>query len=140
MDEPEISRRTGECTGLLGASGVTAVVGKDCEWETDEEGEQLLQVELSGFFQDDVTKSTNLGAKFIGLNTERPIAQLGGQVFSGKYTETVGTSVFFKSTELNEEVVNDPVFSTKPTESVEYFSQTGRKLILKRVFLNENKK
>ena len=142
MEEPERSGRRGECTGSVGASEVTAAVArKDTEWETDEEeGEQLLQVELSGFFQDDISNNPNREAKFIGLNTKQPIVQLGGQVFSGKYAETVGTSVFFKTTEINDEVVVDPVFSTKPTESLEYFCQTGRKLTLKRVFLNERKK
>ena len=142
MAEPEISRRRwrGECSGAVGASEVTAVESKDSEWETDEEEEQLLQVELSGFFQDDLSKNPNLEAKFIGLDTKQPIVQLGGQVFAGKYTETVGASVFFKATGHDDEVVDDPVFSTKPTESLEYFCQTGRKLTLKRVFLNGRKK
>lgn len=120
---------------------VAAVGSKDSEWETDEEEEeqQLLQVELSGFFQDELGKNPNLEAKFIGLDTTQPIVQLGGQVFAGKYTETVGTSAFFKATGYDDEVVDDPVFSRKPAQSLEYLCQTGRKLALKRVFLNERK-
>ena len=126
-------------TGPVGATGAAAQ-SKDCsEWETDEE-EQLLQVELSGFFQDDLSKNPSLGAKFIGLDTKEPVVQLGSQVFAGKYTETVGTSVFFKVSEGDDDVVDDPVFSGKAAGSLEYICKTGRKLTLKRVFLNERKK
>jgi len=143
-EEPEVLRRRGECAGSVSASEVAAGTREerkeDSEWETDEEGEQLLQVELSGIFQDDLTKNPNSEAKFIGLDTRQPIVQLGDQVFAGKYKETVGMSVFFKVNEYNGEICDDPVFSKRPNESLEYHSQTGRKLTLKRVFLNERKK
>jgi general transcription factor 3C polypeptide 6 len=111
--------------------------GED-EWETDDE--QLLQVELSGFFQDDLRKNPDLHTKFVGLDTDEPIVQLGSQVFAGKYAETVGTSVFFKAQDSAETVEvgkSDPVFSNKPTVPVEYFCKTDRKLQLKRVFLSK---
>ena len=58
----------------------TAARQEDCEWETDEEGEdQLVLVELFGTFTDDLVKDTDLGAKFIGLDTARPMVQLGNQ-------------------------------------------------------------
>ena len=143
-EEHEILRRRGEPAGSVSASEVAAGAREerkeDSEWETDEEGEQLLQVELSGIFQDDLTKNPNRAAKFIGLDTRQPIVQLGDQVFAGKYKETVGMSVFFKVNEYSGEIVDDPVFSKRPNESLEYHSQTGRKLTLKRVFLNEKKK
>ena len=128
-------------TAPVGAAGAAAQSKDSSEWETDEE-EQLVQVELSGFFQDDLRKNQSLGANFIGLDTKEPIVQLGSQVFAGKYTETVGTSVFFKVNEGEGQgdVVDDPVFSAKPPGSLEYICKAGRKLILKRVFLNERKK
>ena len=61
----------------------TASSDEDCDWETDEEGEvegqQLVLVELFGTFTDDLIKDTDLGAKFIGLDTARPMVQLGNQ-------------------------------------------------------------
>ena len=58
----------------------TAASEEDCEWETDEEGEdQLVLVELFGTFTDDLVKDTDLSAKFIGLDTARPMVQLGNQ-------------------------------------------------------------
>jgi general transcription factor 3C polypeptide 6 len=104
-------------------------------WETEEE--QLVQVELSGFFQDDLSKNPKLHTKFVGLDTEQPVIQLGNQVFAGKYTETIGTTVYFKASRTDSDDVDkaDPVFDNKPTEPVEYFCKTDRKLLLKRVFL-----
>ena len=53
---------------------------EDCEWETDEEdGEQLVLVEMFGTFTDDLVKDPDLHAKFIGLDTTRPMVQLGNQ-------------------------------------------------------------
>ena len=59
------------------------------------------------------------------------------QVFAGEYREAVGTSALFEFTAENGD--SDPVFSVKPTQSVDYVCKTGRKLVLKRVFLNEKR-
>ena len=50
----------------------------------------------------------------------------------------MGTTALFElTTESSAE--SDTVFSTKPTQSVDYVCKAGRKLTLKRVFLNEKK-
>ena len=55
----------------------------DCEWETDDEGDaaadQLVLVELIGTFTDDLVRDPDLRIKFIGLDTARPMVQLGNQ-------------------------------------------------------------
>ncbi len=47
-------------------------------WETEEE--ELVHVELSGTFQDDIGRQPGILTKLVGLDTERPIVQIGGQV------------------------------------------------------------
>ena len=58
---------------------------EDCEWETDDEGDeaapadQLVLVEIIGTFTDDLVRDPDLRVKFIGLDTARPMVQLGNQ-------------------------------------------------------------
>ncbi len=132
-DQRDRSRKEGLSVGPATAGGGN---NNDDGWETDEE--QLVQVELSGFFQEDLRNNLAAGhAKFVGLDTDQPIVQLGNQIFAGKYTETVGTSVFFKASDQEEAAAGDPVFSNKSSEPLEFLCQTDRKLQLKRVFLSK---
>ena len=63
-----------------GCDAAATAESEDCEWETDEEdGEQLVLVEMFGTFTDDLVKDPDLHAKFIGLDTARPMVQLGNQ-------------------------------------------------------------
>lgn len=116
-------------------------------WETDEE--QLVHVQLSGIFQDDLAGNPALLTKFVGLDSAAPVVQIGNQVFAGQYENTLGTSVFFKakSDDANdgddeaesEDKEEDPVFSPRPQNKIEFVHKTDRKLVLKRVFLNKKK-
>lgn len=113
-------------------------IDSDSDWETDEE--QLVHVHLAGVFQDnDSKKFAPEEAKFIGLDTQEPLVQIGNQVFAGKYQQVLGTSVFFKrksDEDLNDDQ-EDPVFDTLPKSELDYLAKTGKKLILKRVFIKE---
>ncbi len=123
-------------------------------WETEEE--ELVHVELSGTFQDDIGRQPGILTKLVGLDTERPIVQIGGQVrdlhfftsvvlyetscslsqvFEGKYVQSAGTSVFLRPSDRDTEGA-DQVFDKLPSKQVEYLCKTDKKLVLKRVFLN----
>ena len=107
----------------------------ESEWETDEE--ELVHVELSGIFQDDILRKPEVITKCVGLDSQEPIVQLGNQVFAGKYTEVVGTSVFFQVEDVTEEDEVDPVFGKPSDQKLNYLCKSGKKLVLKRVFLNK---
>jgi hypothetical protein len=62
-------------------------VETDEEWETDEE--VLVQAELTGIIQANPLADENVKVKFIGLDTESPIAQFGNQVFFTIRTEDI---------------------------------------------------
>ncbi len=64
--------------------------------------------------------------------------QLGGQVYSGQYEDTVATSLFFTQTEnplSADDTATDPVFGRHVPVNVEFLDSTRKKLKLKRVFL-----
>ena len=68
-------------TGIKkGCDNAATAASEDCEWERDDgEEEQLVLIELFGTFTDDLVKDPDLRAKFIGLDTARPMVQLGNQ-------------------------------------------------------------
>lgn len=103
----------------------------DSDYETEEE--TLLHVEVSGLLQEDLRLSSSTPVRFIQLDSDQPLVQVGNQVFIGEFQDTVGTSLFFSQSENREEV--DPVFGRQITTKVEYLNSSRKKLKLKRVFL-----
>ena len=120
----------------------SAIGGRESDsegWETEDE--ELVHVELSGIFQDDLRRDPNLLKRFFGLETNEPLVQIGAnQVFSGNYNQTPGTSVFFlkneEPTPEEGEEQNDPLFSNR-SNKLEYLCKADTKLVLKRVFLKK---
>lgn len=134
--------------------------GTDQHVETVEEvlDSELVQVEINGIFQDLFGKSAgdpttcsatgggqDLGAKFVGLDGEQPIVQIGNQVFAGTWEHTLGTSLFFTLEDVAEATSSssgaaaatlDRVFENSPADKATAFAcKADKKLVLKRVFL-----
>lgn len=133
--------------------------GTDQHVETVEEvlDSELVQVEINGIFQDLFGKSAggpttcsagggqDLGAKFVGLDGEQPIVQIGNQVFAGTWEHTLGTSLFFtledtveatSSSSSSSAATLDRVFENSPADKATAFAcKADKKLVLKRVFL-----
>lgn len=105
----------------------------DLDYETDEEC--LVHVAVSGILQEDLTHLTKDQFSFIDIDNQRPLVTIGNQAFIGQYQDSVGTSVFFKSSESV--APRDAVFSREPVTQVKYLDSTRKKLVLKRVFLNK---
>lgn len=92
-----------------------------------------MHVEVSGLLQEDLQLQSSTQVRFLQLETDRPLVQVGNQVFVGEFQDTVGTSLFFSQTENTEPV--DPVFGRQINTKVEFLDSTRKKLKLKRVFL-----
>jgi len=103
----------------------------DSDYELEEE--TLLHVEVAGVLQEDLALTPDTPIRFIDLASANPLVQVGNQVFSGTYEDTVGTSLLFKQKENTDPV--DDVFGRHVTTKVEYLDSTQKKLKLKRVFL-----
>lgn len=101
----------------------------DSDYEV--ESECLLHVEVSGLLQEDLSLHSDI--RFIQLDSDKPLVQVGNQIFEGEYEDTVGTSLFFSQTENTEPV--DPVFGHKVPYTTQFLDSTRKKLKLKRVFL-----
>ncbi|TRY62593.1 hypothetical protein TCAL_10819 [Tigriopus californicus] len=127
------SQNTGEKTFTKSSNSVNE---SDSEWESD--GEELIHVELTGIFQDELKRNPDIQIKFIGIESEHPIVQLGNQVFEGEHSQTLGTSVIFtKKSGTDPTSANlDPVFQRPIGDSLEYLCRSDSKLLCKRVFLN----
>lgn len=114
-------------------SGAAGHHSPDSDYETDEEC--LVHVSVSGILQEDLTHLTRDQFSFIDIENQRPLVTIGNQAFIGQYQDSVGTSVFFKSSEST--TPKDAVFSKEPNSQVNYIDNTRKKLVLKRVFLNK---
>ncbi|CAB4055091.1 unnamed protein product [Lepeophtheirus salmonis] len=78
--------------------------------------------------------------EYLHVEVSEPVVQIGNQVFIGKFSWSLGSSVFFRHTEkssTNFEEEVDSVFSHKPQKPLEYFQKANKKLILKRIFLKK---
>lgn len=145
-DNKDLSKSVGQDDSNTGCSS-------NCQCNVFEEevlAEELVHVEINGIFQDLGTGAgSDLSAisKFVGLESEQPIVQIGNQVFAGTYEDCVGTSLFFTlGTSDREEADDDDddqeglsgaqkVFDNRPKKKVEYLCKSDKKLVLKRVFL-----
>jgi len=111
---------------------------EDGGWVTDEE--ELVHVCLSGTFAEDELsrQAGRREPRLLGLDTEEPIVQIGGQIFVGKHGHAAGTFVFLKVSEPTD-ANTDPVFKKRAGQAVEYSHKTQRKLSLRRVFLKRRR-
>jgi hypothetical protein len=134
------SRRNGN-TSSVSAAGTNPVIDTEPEEEWTVVGEQLVHVELSGVYQDDLfTKNSQafegVISQWTGLESAEPIVQIGEQVFAGTFEDDVGTSVFFRCEETSSSSSQDPVFEREtPNLKAKFECKTDKKLLLRRVFL-----
>jgi general transcription factor 3C polypeptide 6 len=110
----------------------------DSDYEVEDS--VLLHVEAPGVIQEDFQQLDHSQISFIQVDTESPLVQLGHQVYTGTYEDTVSTSLFFTQrdnlpTEDSTGQAVDPVFGRHVPTQVEFLDSTRKKLKLKRVFL-----
>ncbi|ESP02456.1 hypothetical protein LOTGIDRAFT_237960 [Lottia gigantea] len=94
----------------------------DCQIE-----ETTVVVELNGLTDTEFLKKDNVQCKVLGINTEKPLLQLGTNIFSGEYKDSVGTYLLLNKKSEQDAGVSD----------VEYHSKTTKTLVMHRTFLNE---
>jgi general transcription factor 3C polypeptide 6 len=123
----------GRPTATRGSPKRDTVKTEDCDWETDEE--EMVHVQLSGIFQSELLGAAQAQAKFVGIETEQPIVQIGGQVFVGKYEDVAGTAVFLRQEQQEPGPEKEDDFA-RP-HPAEFVCQTHKRLVLRRVFLRE---
>ncbi|XP_029471925.1 general transcription factor 3C polypeptide 6 isoform X2 [Rhinatrema bivittatum] len=95
--------------------------------------EQLVVVELSGIIDTDFLEKCENQCKILGIDTAKPILQVGKYVFAGEYADALGTCVVFEEDPDHVEASTDS--SSKP--KLKYKCHTVRKLNMTRTFLTE---
>ncbi|XP_071486187.1 general transcription factor 3C polypeptide 6-like [Diadema antillarum] len=85
------------------------------------EEEHLVLVELSGVADDQNFAKSKKECKILGIETEKPVLQVGNSVFQGEYKKAVGTIVIFEGDDEG--------------KNWKYKCCTHNKLEMKRVFL-----
>ncbi len=85
----------------------------DSEWED----ETLLLVEMNGIIDRDWMKTVGNKCKIIGMETDHPLLQLDRYTFTGEYTETLGTDIFFEIRERSEHEMASAAAQRDATDS-----------------------
>ncbi len=107
------------------------------EWETV--SVDYIHVDLQGAVQhNELLNRLKSGSqhKWIGLDSDEPVIQIGNQVFTGKYRASLGTTVFFEQIQEDPSQDLDLVFAKEPPEiSTKFVCKSTKKLACNRVFL-----
>lgn len=106
--------------------------------EEEDEDEDVEVEEILVYMQFDSKLDSDLlqphtPFKIIGVDSEKPVLQLGNQVFEGNWNDTVGTAVFFE--ENPSASPGDPVFMKSPPLTLNYHSKTQKSLVMSRIFV-----
>ncbi|XP_034233631.1 uncharacterized protein LOC117640821 [Thrips palmi] len=114
------------------------IVQSDEEDEEDDDNEDVEEEEILVYMQFDSKLDSDLlqphtPFKIIGVDSEKPVLQLGNQVFEGNWSDTVGTAVFFE--ENPSASPGDPVFMKNPPVTLNYHSKTQKALVMSRIFV-----
>ncbi|KAK7864747.1 hypothetical protein R5R35_005832 [Gryllus longicercus] len=103
--------------------------------EEEEEEEYLVHVEFDSILDSETFKKQNLFFKVIGIDSEKPVMQIGDQVFTGQYRDIPGTSLFFE--EDDAKVADDAVFAKTADTTLRYEYKTRKSLVMRRVFIKK---
>ncbi|KAG8201823.1 hypothetical protein JTE90_027303 [Oedothorax gibbosus] len=96
----------------------------DSEYEIEE---SVVLVELNGIIDANFLLQEQNPTKVLGIDSDKPILQIGHYIFTGEYEHTTGTVVVYQ-----------PADSPKSEEpDFEYVCKTDTKLVMKRIFIKE---
>lgn len=102
--------------------------------DENEVQEEIVFVELNGLVDQDWSHAAGQVCKIVGIDSDEPILQLGRNVFSGEYKDSLGTKVLF---ERNSKTSAENS-SNSETAVLDYAMCVNKVLQMQRVFLTEN--
>nr|CAD7572623.1 unnamed protein product [Timema californicum] len=98
-----------------------------------EEEEHLVYLEFDGLLDSELFKKEPFIFKLVGADGDKPVLQIGHQVFLGEYRDIAGTALFFEEDTSTPQ--HDPVFSKVPDKQLRYMCKTRKSLLMSRVFV-----
>lgn len=108
--------------------------------EGQEEDETYVLVELTGVIDSEVMNLAGKTCSMLGVDTAEPVLKLGSYLFTGEYSDTVGTCVLFEDMGLASEPSTSKSvssFSRHPPKVLRYLAKTEKRLDMKTSFLQE---
>lgn len=116
----------------------------DKDQKEEEEKETLVLVQFTDLDDANYCQQFSSQLKTIEITSEKPIIQIGNRLYSGEYTNNLGTYLFFEEKEINskpEESASSSSSSATSENASSEFAYSGKsfkKLVLTRLFVEEN--
>ena len=114
---------------------------KNVEEETKrDDDETLVLVQFTDLDDAKYSEKFSSQLKSIDISSQKPIIQIGNRLYSGEYTNNLGTYLFFEEKEKSTTVVGggDDPNSTTTSNEFAYSGKSFKKLVLTRLFVEEN--
>lgn len=103
--------------------------------ESEYEEDILIYMDFEEYSKTSIGNSDKI-FKLIGLETEKPVLQLGNNIYEGEYIATCGTNVLFEEDEEPKPTIR-PVAKNEPNIYYKYSCMTEKTLHMKRIFVRE---
>ncbi|CAN7938156.1 unnamed protein product [Ixodes hexagonus] len=111
--------------------------------EDQEEDEAYVLVELTGVIDSEVMNLAGKACSILGVETAEPVLKLGSYVFTGEYSDAIGTCVLFEDLGPAAEPPTPrsssaaASFNKHPPRVLKFFGKTEKRLDMKTSFLQE---
>lgn len=114
----------------------------DKDHKEEEEKETLVLVQFTDLDDANYCQQFSSQLKTIEITSEKPIIQIGNRLYSGEYTNNLGTYLFFEEKEINPKPEESAAASAATSENASsefaYSGKSFKKLVLTRLFVEEN--
>jgi len=124
--------------------------------EEEEEEETFVLLEFTDLDDANYCQEFNSKFKTLQISSKNPIIQIGNRFYSGQYTNSIGTYLFFDEKKLSpsfpssqsseqhnkestpSETANQTSSAANSNQNFAYFGKSFKKLLLTRLFLEKN--
>lgn len=102
--------------------------------KTDEE-ESLVLLQFTDLDDANYSQQFSSQLKSIDISSANPIIQIGNRLYSGEYTNNLGTYLFFEEKDKSATAAT----KTASTNQFDYSGKSFKKLVLTRLFVEEQR-
>lgn len=106
--------------------------------KTDEE-ESLVLLQFTDLDDANYSQQFSSQLKSIDISSANPIIQIGNRLYSGEYTNNLGTYLFFEEKDKSATTVAATATKTASTNQFDYSGKSFKKLVLTRLFVEEQR-
>lgn len=104
-----------------------------------EEEESLVLLQFTDLDDANYSQQFSSQLKSIDISSANPIIQIGNRLYSGEYTNNLGTYLFFEEKDKSATVAAAKTASTSNNSQFDYSGKSFKKLVLTRLFVEEQR-